>query len=78
MRAVSVVDRHDVPLLRNHLDDVRSLRNNEEIFITKPDKGTGVVVFDRASYFARIEREILADNSKFTRIGEADMVAVTY
>ena len=75
--AGSVVDRHDVPLLRNHRDAVRSLRDNEQILISKPDKGTGVVVLDRSSYFTRIENEILSDGRKFTKIGQADMVLVT-
>ena len=73
--AGSTADKHDLPLLKRHLDAIRSLRNNQEILITKPDKGTGTVVIDRSSYFERIKNEILGDTSKFKHLGTVDIMA---
>ena len=73
----STIDRHDVPLLKNHFEAVRSLKNNANILITKPDKGTGTVVIDRNSYFSRIETEILADANKFEKLGPVDIMSAS-
>ena len=70
----STIDRHDVPLLKDHHKAVRSLRQNSDILITKPDKGTGTVVMNKSSYFKRIETEILSDSDKFERTGPIDMM----
>ena len=75
--AGSTVDRHDLPLMKNHITAVRSLRENDKIFITRPDKGSGVVIVDRIAYFDRIETEILSDTTKFTKIGKTDIIAAT-
>ena len=70
----STVDKQDLPLLKSYHTAARSLRNNKDIFITKPDKGTGTVIVDRSAYFSRIETEILSDSTKFTRVGPVDIV----
>ena len=71
----STIDKQDLPLLKNYHAAARALRENKEIFITKPDKGTGTVIVDRNSYFNKIEVEILSDTTKFTKIGPVDVVA---
>ena len=42
---------------------------NKDIFITKPDKGNGVVILDRKPYNNSIE-EIISDTSKFEKRNE--------
>ncbi|CAF1680615.1 unnamed protein product, partial [Adineta ricciae] len=50
-------DKHEEQLLRN-------LSKDPSIVITRPDKGKGVVVINRADYIEKLER-ILSDTSKF-------------
>ena len=45
----------------------RNLRKNKDIFITKPDKGNGVVILDQKLYPNGIE-EIISDTSKFEKL----------
>ena len=49
---------------------IRRLRNNTDIVISKPDKGSGVVVMDRANYVDKMMK-ILDDVTKF-RVIDAD------
>ena len=48
---------------------MQKLRKNKDIFITKPDKGNGVVILDRKLYNNSIE-EIISDTSKFEKRNE--------
>ena len=43
---------------------MKKLSKNENLIITKPDKGNGVVVLDKCSYIGKMET-ILSDNTKF-------------
>ena len=72
----SEIGKHDIPLLKDHVNASRALRDNKQILVTKPDKGTGTVVIDRASYYSRIEAEILSDRTKFIRRGTVNMSSV--
>ena len=47
------------------LEAHNSLRNDNSIILTKPDKGNGVVVFNRTVYVSKME-DILSDASKFS------------
>ena len=38
---------------------IKSLRSNKEIFITKPDKGSGVVVMNKSDYLSKMEKYII-------------------
>ena len=54
---------------RRHLSEssycgLKSLQRNNDILITKPDKGSGVVIMDRSDYLDKMQR-ILNDNTKF-------------
>ena len=51
---------------------IKSLKQREEIIISRPDKGEGVVVMDRMEYQANMS-EILEDTSKFQCIGDAEL-----
>ena len=55
-------------ILRQHRV-LRNLRNNKDIFITKPDKGNGVLIVDRKLYDNAIQ-EIISDTSKFEKLNE--------
>ena len=47
---------------------ISSLRKNDDIVITKPDKGLGVVLLNRSGYADKMDK-ILKDQSKFKRLG---------
>ena len=49
---------------------IKSLRANEEILITKPDKGAGVVILNKEDYNNKM-KIILNDSSKFLDLGPA-------
>ena len=44
------------------------LRKNDDIIVTKPDKGSGVVLFNKSDYVDKMNK-ILDDQSKFRRLG---------
>ena len=44
-------------------------RKNKDIFITKPDKGNGVIILDRKLYNNAIE-EIISGTSEFEKLCE--------
>ena len=48
---------------------LQNLRKNKDIFITKPDKGNGVVILDWKLYNNIIE-EIFSETSKFEKLSE--------
>ena len=52
---------------KEKLEALRKLSKNENIIITKPDKGTGVVLLDKVLYNEKMET-ILSDASKFSRV----------
>ena len=49
-------------------DAIRSLRKNTDIIITKPDKGNGVVILDRAQYTSLLKAASVADSAKFRTV----------
>ena len=46
----SPIDHSDFLLHREHFQALKSLRANNDIFITKPDKGSGVVILNKKDY----------------------------
>ena len=52
--------------LRKH-KILKKLRNNNEILITKPDKGNGVIIVDRNLYISSLY-DIVNDTSKFLKL----------
>ena len=48
---------------------LRNLIKKEDILITKPDKGNGVVILDRKLYNSAIQ-EIISDTSKFEKLNK--------
>ena len=49
---------------------IKSLRSNENILITKPDNGSGVVILTKTDYVAKMD-SILQDETKFKLLGSA-------
>jgi len=50
------------------LKTIKALRSNNNILITKPDKGSGVVILNKNDYITKIE-SILHDETKFKTLG---------
>ena len=51
----SPIDHSDFLLQREHFQALKSLQVNNDIFITKPDKGSGVVVLNKKDYIKKME-----------------------
>ena len=47
---------------------MNELRKNSDILITKPDKGTGVVIMNKSDYNEKMST-ILSDTDTFVRLG---------
>ena len=47
------------------LKAIEELKNRDDIVITKPDKGSGVVVMDKSEYFRLLSEASINDTSKF-------------
>ena len=58
----------DFLILKECVQATRSLGCNENIHITKPDKGSGVVIMNKIDYISKMDF-ILQDNSKFENLG---------
>ena len=63
-------------VLRQHCV-LRNLRKNKDIFITKSDKGNGVVILDGKLYNNAIE-EIISGTSKFEKLNEDTTLKLHY
>ena len=61
-------DRRRFPLGTEHLSALHELRRNKDIVITRPDKGAGTVLMDKADYIAKM-MTILGDETKFECLG---------
>ena len=69
--------RHTIPKLPPaHLKALKDLGQDPNITVTRPDKGKGIVIMDKAEYIAKVEA-ILNDSTKFTPIPEEAHVSVT-
>ena len=55
---------------------LKNLRNDNSIFVMKPDKGNGVVILNRYDYYSKMET-ILDETSKF-KLLEQDLVQLTF
>ena len=69
--ATSKPDTKDFLLGREHLRALRDLERNENIVITKPDKGRAVVILSKTDYCAKMAT-ILEDQSKFKCLGPSE------
>ena len=53
---------------KEHFQAIKSLPSNEQILITKPDKGSGVVILNKSDYIKKMG-SILEDKTKFLNMG---------
>ncbi|MGL4482492.1 MAG: reverse transcriptase domain-containing protein [Lactococcus garvieae] len=54
-------------LTLEHKNAIRKLKQNKDIIISKPDKGTGLVIMNRTDYIQKMNN-ILNDDSKFRKM----------
>ena len=47
---------------------IKSLKKRNDIIITKPDKGSGVVVMNKDEYFRLLRKASVDDKSKFREV----------
>ena len=66
----SQIEKHDFMMQNECYQAIKSLRRNEKILITRPDKGSGVVILNKNDYVTKMEN-ILNDASKFECLGPA-------
>ena len=64
----SPIDLGDFLMTKECFQAIKSLRTNEEILITKPDKGAGVVILNKNDYNDKM-KTILNDTTKFLDLG---------
>ena len=69
--ANSSCDKNGFSLDREHLAALRDLRRNENIVISKPDKGNGVVILDKDDYVEKMA-DILSQTDKFECLGDVE------
>ena len=65
------IDLSDFHMHKECFQAARDLQNNNSIVMSRPDKGSGVVILDRCDYEAKM-LEILSDTTKFQQIGPAN------
>ena len=61
------VDSHRFLWQKIHFESAKQLKMNTYIILTKPDKGAGVVILNRADYIGKIN-SILEDTDKFLKL----------
>ena len=64
----NTIDSRDFTMHKKCFRAINSLRKNDHIIITKPDKGSSVVLLNKSDYVDKIN-EILDDQSTFKRLG---------
>ena len=65
------VDLGDLSMHKENFQAIKSLRPTEQILITKPDKGSGVVILSKSDYIQKMGN-ILDDKTKFMNMGSVD------
>ena len=61
------VDTHRFLWQNIHFESAKQLRQNTDVFLTKPDKGASVVILNRADYISKMN-SILDDTDKFLKL----------
>ena len=65
------VDLGDCNMHKEHFQAIKFLRSNEQILITKPDKGSMVVILNKSDYIQKMGN-ILDYKTKFFNMGGVD------
>ena len=66
------IDLGDFNMHKEHFQAIKSLRCNEQILITKPDKGSGVVNLNKSDYIIKMGC-ILDGKTKFLSLGGVEL-----
>ena len=66
------VDLGDFNMDKEHFQAIKSLQCNEQILITKPDKGSGVVILNKSDYI-KMMGGILDNKTKFLNMAGVDL-----
>ena len=64
-------DRTGYTLEQRHMKAIQELKRKKDLIITRPDKGSGVVLLDLQDYVKKME-PILSQTTKFKKLGNAD------
>ena len=70
------LDLSDFRMRKECFEAYKSIKDNNDIIITRPDKGSGVVILNRTDYVNKMI-DIISDVSKFKQLGHADQVDFT-
>ena len=62
------IDFSDFRMHKECFQAYKSIRNNKEIVISKPDKGSGIVILNKSDYLSKMDL-VISDKSKFLKIG---------
>ena len=62
----------DFNMHKEHFQATKSVRCNEQILITKPDKGSGVVILSKCDYIKKMA-SILDDKTKLLNMGDVNL-----
>ena len=65
----TTVDSQSFLWQRLHFEPAKQLKMNNDIVLTRPDKGAGVVILNRADYLSKMDA-ILGDTDKFLKLGD--------
>ena len=60
------VSKYRIILTKKHKGALRELKNNKDIIISRPDKGSGVVIMSKCDYINKLH-SIMDDWSKFQK-----------
>ena len=66
--ALNYINRKGPSLPKQLLTAIKQLKRRDDIVITKPDKGSGVVVMDKSEYIHPLSKASVNDTSKFRLI----------
>ena len=61
---------------KNHLISLKSLASDKDLYITKPDKGQGVVILNKLDYINKVH-DVIDDASTFTKLTITEQQLVT-
>ena len=64
------IDITGFPLSKEELNSIKELKRNNNIVISRPDKGNGVVILNREDYVKKMN--VILTDSNFEALGDAD------
>ena len=67
--ANTTVDSQSFLWQRMHFESAKQLKMNNDAVLTRPDKGTSVVILNKADYLSKMDA-ILEDTDKFLKLGD--------